>query len=1182
MIHEVYKTIVQEAPYGFSMFQIISNDLNKPYHFRCTEINSAFEKISGIQAEQIINHGASDVFSRMFQDGFDWNILFLEVLSKHKQEEIKKFHTTLNQWVNIIIQPINNQYICAILYTGHEFEKEEHIINQPVKQESLTDVAGFSLNEEGKITEVDQHWSQLFGYTLEEVSGRWFGVFIHPEHIDDFIQWFNKLKYSGKLDKELKINTRTGDNSLFHFSGMVISKDDNQTISIVCRMERKPETDVFHYNQEEAINVVPENQTNEIKEQNEPKGIQFQNDVEPHPESHHKEQQFSSSLDLEFLKEITRNIPILIAITDSEGNFEFTSKSYDILGKQSGSLKGKNFAELIHRDEKNDIGLILNDLNKHPDSIRTIELRYQSPDGNYISYETTIHSVVLTENEPQFIITSVNLSERKNAQISLRTSEEKFRRLVEHSPDIVYSYSSIHGRRFHSSKVLHVIGYSTEQLHSDPSLWRTLIHPDDQAIFDRALAATETGHALNIEYRIKDATDQWKWIYDRSIHIHYRYGETLIEGLAMDITDRKQAEEQLQLTKDTYVGIFNSLTEAIFIQDESGSFIDVNKGAMLTYGYERKELIGKSLLSLAAPEMNDFEQIKQILKDVFLTGKSEQIDFWGIRKNREIFPKDVIINKGNYFGQNILIITARDTSERKQAEKKSFEHNLFVSSLMKAVPVAVFYKDLNGKFIDCNDIFTEITGLKKEDILGKTVSDIWENDISEYFMSKDKELLSSSDYIMYEHIVKNRNGEIIPVILTIDFFNDSEGNKAGIVGAVIDIRNQKKAEDELKKAKEQAENNDRLKSAFLANMSHEIRTPMNGILGFTSLLKEPLGPGENQNEYIEIIEQSGQRMLGIINDLINISKIEAGQMDVSITDINLNEQLEYLFTFFLPEAQKKGIQLFVYTPLSDQNANIQTDKEKVIAVLTNLIKNSIKFTDKGSIEFGYEMKDSDIRFFVKDTGMGIPKEKQKQIFERFVQAQKNLPGNREGVGLGLSISKAYVELLGGKIWVESEKGIGASFFFTIPVSIAESVVNDEDQGVESHKKELKTNKLHVLIVEDDNISSFLLTKIIEDISVKIHHAQSGDEAIQIFKSHPEINLILMDIKLPGMDGYETTRHIRKINKDVIIIAQTAYAQKEDKNKSFEAGCNEHITKPLNSTTIINTINRLCAEKDYSN
>jgi hypothetical protein len=240
---------------------------------------------------------------------------------------------------------------------------------------------------------------------------------------------------------------------------------------------------------------------------------------------------------------------------------------------------------------------------------------------------------------------------------------------------------------------------------------------------------------------------------------------------------------------------------------------------------------------------------------------------------------------------------------------------------------------------------------------------------------------------------------------------------------------------ELILANEHAEESDKLKSAFLANISHEIRTPMNGILGFSELLKEPGLSGDQQQEYIRIIEICGARMLNIINDIIDISKIESGLMTVNKKDTNINEEIEFIYIFFKPQVEEKGMQFLFKNTLSNKEATIKTDSEKLNSILTNLVKNAIKYSNEGTIEFGYIKKDTIIEFYVKDTGIGIPKDRQLAIFERFIQADIADKMAQQGAGLGLSISKAYVEILGGKIWVESEEGIGSTFYFTLPYNV---------------------------------------------------------------------------------------------------------------------------------------------------
>ena len=379
---------------------------------------------------------------------------------------------------------------------------------------------------------------------------------------------------------------------------------------------------------------------------------------------------------------------------------------------------------------------------------------------------------------------------------------------------------------------------------------------------------------------------------------------------------------------------------------------------------------------------------------------------------------------------------------------------------------------------------------------------------------------------------------------------------------------------DLQQAKAKAEESDQLKSAFLANMSHEIRTPMNGILGFSSLLKSPHISGENQQKFIEIIEKSGNRMLNIINDIIDISKIEAGLMNVTIKASNINEQIEYIYTFFKPEIEAKGIQFSFKNTLPKQEAIIKTDREKLFAILTNLVKNAIKYTNKGSIEFGYILKKNDeLEFFIIDTGIGIPKDRQKAIFERFIQADITDKMARQGAGLGLSITKAYIEMLGGNIWVESNEGIGSTFYFTLPYDAQLIKNNSTKETKEINTIENPIRNLKILIAEDDETSKMLLSIIVSEFSNEIITVKTGTEAIDVCHKNPDLDLILMDIQMPDLNGYETTRHIRQFNKEIVIIAQTAYGLFGDRELSLEAGCNDYITKPIDKIELKSLIHK---------
>ncbi len=342
--------------------------------------------------------------------------------------------------------------------------------------------------------------------------------------------------------------------------------------------------------------------------------------------------------------------------------------------------------------------------------------------------------------------------------------------------------------------------------------------------------------------------------------------------------------------------------------------------------------------------------------------------------------------------------------------------------------------DTKGVYTYSSSPSNSLLGYHPEEIIGKKhFYDFFAPDVREKFKKAAfRVFVKKESFSRFENPNIHKDGHT--VILETNAFPilDDNGDLIGYRGADKDITKLKQAEFDLIAAKEKAEESDRLKTAFLANMSHEIRTPMNGILGFAELLKEPNLTGEQQLEYIDIIEKGGARMLNTINDIVSISKIESGQIDVNLQESNINQQIEYIYIFFKTEIEGKGMHFSFGKSLPLGEFIIKTDREKVYAILTNLVKNAIKYTDKGSIEFGYNQKGKFLEFYVKDTGIGISDEKQEAIFERFIQADITAKMARQGSGLGLSISKAYVEMLGGKIWVESQSGKGSTFYFTLP------------------------------------------------------------------------------------------------------------------------------------------------------
>ena len=383
---------------------------------------------------------------------------------------------------------------------------------------------------------------------------------------------------------------------------------------------------------------------------------------------------------------------------------------------------------------------------------------------------------------------------------------------------------------------------------------------------------------------------------------------------------------------------------------------------------------------------------------------------------------------------------------------------------------------------------------------------------------------------------------------------DEDGKPLTLVGSSLVITNRKKMEQELTTAKELAEESNRLKSAFLANMSHEIRTPLNAIVGFSGILASTEEEEEKQ-EYVSIIENNNTLLLQLISDILDLSKIEAGTLELNYSNIELNELMRELERGFLLRVKTDAVKLEFVEPAGPCMA--YTEKNRLSQLMINLVTNAIKFTEKGSIRFGYEMRENELYFYVTDTGCGIPKDKQQNIFGRFVK----LNSFAQGTGLGLSICKTLMDHMGGRIGVESEEGKGSTFWFTLPykpaVKEAKKQMPKDIQPVS-----IERNKLTILVAED-NASNYKLFESILKYDYHLIHAWDGMEAVEMFRKHnPQI--VLMDINMPVMDGYEATREIRKYSAKIPIIAVTAFAYASDEQKVMESGFDGYMPKPINA------------------
>ncbi len=385
-----------------------------------------------------------------------------------------------------------------------------------------------------------------------------------------------------------------------------------------------------------------------------------------------------------------------------------------------------------------------------------------------------------------------------------------------------------------------------------------------------------------------------------------------------------------------------------------------------------------------------------------------------------------------------------------------------------------------------------------------------------------------------------------------------------------------KEREKLMRAKIKAEESDVLKTSFLSNMSHEIRTPMNAILGFSNLLSHKEISSSEKEEFVNLIRINGKNLLTLVEDIIDISKIDSGQLQVKNSPVCLHEILKEVYNSFWDDIKRRGqlnIKLYLNEGISDKKTMILTDAFRLRQVLINLVGNGIKFTDRGFVEFGYELKNEEVlQFYIKDTGIGLPKGKEQEVFERFSKfsndKQKMLYG---GTGIGLSIARDVVSLMGGKIWVESEEKVGSTFYFTIPYhKVSNVAIKPEDEmPVTKYNWEGKT----FLVAEDEEDNFRYLEVALSISNASLIWARNGAEAVDIFNRINDIDLVLMDIKMPEMDGYSATREIKLKNNNVPVIAQTAYAMSEEKEKSRLAGCDDYIAKPINYSDLLKVIHK---------
>lgn len=626
--------------------------------------------------------------------------------------------------------------------------------------------------------------------------------------------------------------------------------------------------------------------------------------------------------------------------------------------------------------------------------------------------------------------------------------------------------------------------------------------------------------------------------------------------------DLQESLGKIKSSEFKYRNLFNNNPLGIFTVHSNGCIESINQSMVKILGSpSAEESLKFNIFKL--PTLKGTELLNDLIL-CFENGKSFQkiydyTSVWG--KNAYIKAHILPAEKEN-FERVLVIIEDYTTQKEKEIQLK------ILSEGVNNSPASVVVTNAKGEISFVNEKFVKSTGYSFDEVHGKTPNILKSGFHTKEFYEDLWSTINSGNEWVGEFLNKKKNGELFWESTMISSLKNEKGVISHFMAIKEDITEKKRVEKELKLAKEKAEEADLLKSSFLANMSHEIRTPLNAIMGFSSLISEYDIDSDESAKFIDIIQTNSKQLLDTIDDVLLVSKLQVNQVKVYSSVFLIDLLLNELYTHFKKEIKlftEKEIELKLEISQDNRIGKIETDKAKLNQIFSKLIRNAIKFTSKGVISFGYELrKNNELIFFTKDTGIGISEDKQKIIFQKFRQADDSKTRQFGGTGLGLSIVKGLVDLLQGKLWVEGDKGKGTNFYFKIPLKIIKKKKKTKT------KEKLKWEKKTILVVDDVKESTLLIKEILKPTGISIITASNGLEAIEKFNLHPEIDLILMDIQLPKLNGLETAKRIKAKN-DIPIIAQSAYLQHEYEKQCKTLGCNDFIQKPIITDELMSKI-----------
>lgn len=639
---------------------------------------------------------------------------------------------------------------------------------------------------------------------------------------------------------------------------------------------------------------------------------------------------------------------------------------------------------------------------------------------------------------------------------------------------------------------------------------------------------------------------------------------------AKERNKRREVEEALRESEERLRDILFSTADWVWETDEKGVYTYSSQKRKELFKASQEEIIGKTPFDFMPPQ--EAKRVGEIFAEL-LKNRAPVIDLenWNMGKDGNMIclltnGVPIFNREGQFKGYRGV---DKNITERKMAENAIKQSEADLNYAQEIGNMGSWHHHLPTNQYKHSRNLARILGIEPEEEANgfQIFLNHIHPDDRPLFDMHIKKIEDTHDETSYELRYVLDNGDIIWFQNNIrPTFKD--GKLTDLHGVIINITEKKRNELDLIKAKEKAEASDKLKTSFINNISHEIRTPLNGILGFTEVLTDPNLPTEEKDTYLAMLYNSSDRLINTVTNFLDISLLTSGNQMVYKKEIELKSLMEQTIEKFKGTYLTKKLTLSLEIHEGEQDIRIITDKDILEKILSQLIDNAIKFTPEGRISLGYKTNDDEMLFFVRDTGIGIQPENQKQIFENFMQENTATNRGYEGSGLGLAIAKGFVELLGGRIWLNSQKGEETAFYFFIPLEQKIGAARPRSTG-ETYKH--PRHRHTILVAEDDEPNFFYINMLLKDAPIDILHAWNGIQAVELCRDHPEVKLVLMDLKMPEMDGFEATMHIKVMRPELPVIAVSAYMSGEDKHKAAIAGCDEFITKPIRKELLIKKV-----------